>query len=53
MSIYARLFEAGEADYAITLRSMAETLQMKLQYLETMRQYNEAVIWLDYLTAKD
>jgi len=49
IDVYMRLFEAGETDYAITLRNIADALDTRVQYLETIRQHNEAIIQLEFL----
>lgn len=53
IGIYQRLFEAGEVDYPAALRSMTEALTIREQYLELVRQYNVAVIELNFLTEAD
>lgn len=53
VSVYLRLFEAGEIDYAITLRNIADVLNTQNVYLETIKQHNESVIQLSFLTGKN
>ena len=47
--IYNRLYDAGEIDYAITLRNIAEAFDITTQYLDAIWMHNQAVIELDYL----
>ena len=49
VDIYNRLYQAGEIDYAITLRSISDAGNIYTQYLETLRLHNQSVIQLDYL----
>lgn len=49
ISTYRRLYEGGEVDYALTLRNIADALDIYTEYLETMKRYNEAVITLEFL----
>lgn len=46
-----RLFAAGETNYIETLRNIISAYQNKTAYLETVRNYNQVVIELTYLTA--
>lgn len=48
-SIYMRLFDAGEVDYAMTLRNIADAFEINDQYIETIELHNRAVINLQYL----
>ena len=47
--VYQRLYDAGEIDYAITLRNIAEAFDITTQYLDAIWLHNQAVIELDYL----
>lgn len=46
-----RLFTAGETNYIEMLRNIITAYGNKTAYLETIRNYNQAVIELNYLTA--
>jgi cobalt-zinc-cadmium resistance protein CzcA len=52
VSAYQRLYGGGEVDYALTLRNIAEAVEIHLSYLETLERHNEAVIGLEYLFGK-
>jgi cobalt-zinc-cadmium resistance protein CzcA len=45
-----RLFQAGQVSYIETLRNVITAYQTKLKYLETIRDFNQAVTELRYLT---
>lgn len=45
----SRLFEAGELDYTIMLRNIADAISVRNQYLETLERHNKAVIELKAL----
>lgn len=47
-----RFFESGQLDYVSYLRNINEAYLIKARYLETLRNYNQAVITLNYLTGK-
>jgi outer membrane protein TolC len=49
VDIYYRLYQAGEIDYAVALRSIADAGNIYTQYLETLKLHNQSVIQLDYL----
>jgi cobalt-zinc-cadmium resistance protein CzcA len=42
-------YEKGEMGYVEYVRNISQSLDTKLQYLETLNQYNQAVIRLNYL----
>ena len=42
--------DAGEIDFFQYLQSMQRFTQTRLQYFETLRNYNESVIELEYLS---
>lgn len=52
VSAYQRLYGGGEVDYALTLRNIADAVDIHLSYLEMLQQHNEAVIELQYLFGK-
>jgi outer membrane protein, heavy metal efflux system len=52
IEVSLRMFKAGEADYLVYLRTLIEALEMKLNYLETIRNYNQSVIEYNYLKGK-
>jgi hypothetical protein len=47
-----RFFESGQTDYIEHLRNINEAFLIKARYLETLRNYNQSVITIDYLTGK-
>lgn len=49
----SRLFAAGETSYIELLRNIISAFENKMTYLETVRNYNQAVIELTYLTANN
>ena len=49
VDIYKRLYDAGEVDYALTLRNIADAFSLNTQYLETLEMHNRAVIELEFL----
>lgn len=51
--IYMRLFQAGEVDYALTLRNIADAFEVFDQYLTAIEVHNQAVIQLEYLNGKN
>lgn len=53
VDIYLRLYDAGEVDYAITLRNIADAFDVNSQYLETLKRYNQSIIELDYLKGRN
>ncbi|HVK96774.1 MAG TPA: TolC family protein, partial [Flavisolibacter sp.] len=46
-----RLFAAGETNYTEMLRNVLTAYENKSAYLEAIRNYNQAVIEINYLTA--
>lgn len=44
-----RLFSAGEMDYIEALRNIITAFETKVNYVETLKNFNEAVIELKYL----
>jgi outer membrane protein, heavy metal efflux system len=44
-----RIFAAGQYDYIKYLTTLTDAFQMKRQYLELVRNYNQALITLQYL----
>jgi outer membrane protein, heavy metal efflux system len=47
-----RFFESGQIDYVAYLRNINEAYLVKARYLETLRNYNQAVITINYLTGR-
>ncbi|MFZ6010561.1 MAG: TolC family protein [Bacteroidota bacterium] len=47
-----RFFESGHTDYTNYLRNIDEAYTIKTRYLETLRNYNQSVITINYLTGK-
>jgi outer membrane protein, heavy metal efflux system len=47
-----RFFESGQDDYIGYLRNINEAYLIKARYLETLRNYNQSVITINYLTGK-
>ena len=45
-----RLFAAGQITYIESLRNITSAFETRINYLETLRNYNQAVIELNYLT---
>ncbi len=52
VTTYLRLYEGGDVDFALTLRNIADVLQLQDQYLEALQQHNQAVIQLAFLSGK-
>ena len=44
-----RMFAAGQYDYIKYLTTLTDAFQVKRQYLELVRNYNQALITLQYL----
>lgn len=47
-----RLNEVGEIDIMNYLRTLSEAFEIRLNYIETLRNYNSSVIEIDYLNGK-
>jgi len=47
-----RFFESGQTDYINYLRNTNEAYLIKARYLETLRNYNQSIITINYLTGK-
>jgi outer membrane protein TolC len=47
-----RSYEAGEIGYIIYMQSLNQAFEIKLSYLETVRNYNQSIIQLNYLSGK-
>jgi len=47
-----RFFQTGETDYINFLRNTNEAYQIQARYLETLRNYNQSIITLHYLTGQ-
>ena len=50
ISTATRFFESGENDYVSYLRNMNEAYLIKLRYAESLRNYNQSVININYLS---
>lgn len=49
ISTAQRSYEAGEISYIIYMQSLNQAFEIKLGYLETVRNYNQSIIELNYL----
>ena len=47
-----RFFESGENDYINYLRNINEAFAIKIKYVEALRNFNQSVITINYLTGK-
>lgn len=47
-----RFFESGQLDYIGYLRNINEAYLIKARYLETLKNYNQSIITINYLTGK-
>ena len=45
-----RFFESGQTDYIAYIRNINEAYTIKRTYLETLRNYNQSIININYLT---
>lgn len=45
-----RLFQAGQNDYVSFLRTINDAYSIRLRYLETLRNYNQSLLTITYLT---
>jgi outer membrane protein TolC len=45
-----RFFESGQTDYINFLRTTNDAYQIRLRYVETLRNYNQSVLTINYLT---
>lgn len=45
-----RLFAAGQISYIESLRNITSAFQTRMVYVETLRNYNQAIIELNYIT---
>jgi outer membrane protein, heavy metal efflux system len=52
ISTAKRFFESGQTDYIAYLRNINEAYTIKAKYLETLRNYNQSVITLNYLSGQ-
>jgi len=52
VSASGRMFQAGQTDYVSYMRSLAEAGNIEIRYLETLRNYNQAIIDLKYLNGQ-
>ncbi len=49
ISTAQRSYEAGEISYITYMQSLNQAFEIKLNYLETVRNYNQSIIELNYL----
>ena len=45
-----RLFQAGQNDYVSFLRTINDAYSIRLRYIETLRNYNQSLLTINYLT---
>lgn len=45
-----RLFQAGQSDYVSLLRTSNDAYAIRLRYLDALRNYNQALLTINYLT---
>jgi cobalt-zinc-cadmium efflux system outer membrane protein len=50
ISASTRFFESGQKDYVSYLRNLNEAYLIKLRYAETLKNYNQSVININYLS---
>lgn len=48
----ARMFSAGQSDYITYLRTLFDAYNIQVRYLETLRNFNQSIINLNYLTGQ-
>ena len=48
----ARMFTAGQTDYITYLRTLSDANSVRVNYLETLRNYNQSIINLQYLNGQ-
>jgi outer membrane protein TolC len=48
----ARSYEAGDISYIIYMQSLNQAFEIKINYLETVRNYNQSIIQLNYLNGQ-
>ncbi|REK51514.1 MAG: TolC family protein [Bacteroidetes bacterium] len=44
-----RMFSAGQSDYITYLRTLSDAYNIQIKYLETLRNFNQSIINLNYL----
>ncbi|MBK6546013.1 MAG: TolC family protein [Saprospiraceae bacterium] len=49
ISTSERMFTAGQSDYINYLRTLSDAYKIQIQYLETLRKFNQAIININYL----
>jgi len=49
ISTAKRSYDAGEISYIIYMQSLNQAFEIKLSYIETIRNYNQSIIELNYL----
>lgn len=49
ISTSKRSYDAGEISYIIYMQSLNQAFEIKLSYIETIRDYNQSIIELNYL----
>jgi len=47
-----RSYKAGAMDYLDYIQNLSRTFSIKLNYLETLNNYNQTIISIDYITGK-
>lgn len=52
ISTAARSYEAGSISYIIYMQSLNQAFEIKINYLETVRYYNQSIIQLNYLNGQ-
>lgn len=52
ISTAKRFFESGESDYINYLRNINDAYSIQLKHLEAIRNYNQALLLINYLTGK-
>lgn len=50
ISTARRFFESGQTDYINFLRTTNDAYQIRLRYVETLRNYNQSILTINYLT---
>ena len=52
ISTATRFYEAGEISYIIYMQSLNQAFEIKMNYLETVRNHNQSIIQLNYLNGQ-
>lgn len=48
----ARMFSAGQTDYIAYLRTLSDAYDIQVKYLETLRDFNQSIININYLNGQ-